>query len=396
MLRHFSQTPGTRFMQTTELLVIGAGPYGLSIAAHARESGLSVAVVGEGMAFWKHNMPRGMLLRSGLDWHLDASGVHTLEAFLEERRIPRTAAEPIPVEVFRDYAEWFRQGKRVDVQGLHVHRVCRVDGQLEAHCDSGEIIRARSVVAAPGLLPFTNVPSELPAVLPRDRIAHTATLVDFRRLTGKRCLILGGRQSAFEWAALMIEHGVESIDLVFRHDTPRFVISDWSFTDAMIENTLRVRGWFRRLDPSEQQAIDKWFWSVGRLQLEPWLWPRVNKRNVRLWPNSQVVSWRAIPDGTIEARLDRGDALLADEVLCATGYHVDLSRVTYLTEEVTSGRLRVNGGFPVLDEDFQTTLPGLYIVGQASTQYFGQFFGFVRGCIASARIVVASLERAIA
>jgi FAD-dependent urate hydroxylase len=54
------------------------------------------------------------------------------------------------------------------------------------------------------------------AALPRDRMANIATLVDFRHLAGKRCLILGGHQSAFEWAALMIETGVESIDLVFR------------------------------------------------------------------------------------------------------------------------------------------------------------------------------------
>ena len=175
----------------------------------------------------------------------------------------------MPVETFRDYAEWFRRCKQIDVQALHVDRVCRVNGQFEARCDNGETIRARRAVAAPGLAAFTNVPSELSADLPSDRMAHTATLVDFRRLAGKRCLILGGRQSAFEWAALMIEDGVESIDLVFRHDTPRFVTSDWSFTDAMIDNTLRVRGWFRRLDPSEQEAIDKRFWSMGRLSSSP-------------------------------------------------------------------------------------------------------------------------------
>src|SRR6266478_467733 len=65
----------------------------------------------------------------------------------------------------------------------------------------------------------------------------------------------------------MIGGGTESVDLVFRHDTPRFVSSDWSFTDAMIENTLRVRGWFQHLDANEQEAIQKRFWSVGRLQL---------------------------------------------------------------------------------------------------------------------------------
>jgi FAD-dependent urate hydroxylase len=380
-------------MQTTELLVIGAGPYGLSIAAHAKDSGLDVAVVGETMAFWKHNMPRGMLLRSGLDWHLDASEVYTLEAFLEETRIPKTTVDPIPVETFRDYAEWFRKSKQIDVQALRVNRVCRLDGQFEAHCDNGETIRAQHVVATPGLAPFTNVPTEVSLGLPSDRVAHTATLVDFRRLAGKRCLILGGRQSAFEWAALMIEEGVESIDLVYRHDTPRFVPSDWSFTDAMIDNTLRVRGWFRRLDPSEQEAIGKQFWSTGRLQLEPWLWPRVNKKNVRLWPNSRISEWRATSSGTIEARLDRGDSLVVDDVLCATGYRVDLSRVTYLERELASGGVTVNNGFPVLDEDFQTTLPGLYIVGQASMSYFGPFFGFTRGCIASARIVVAGWQR---
>jgi cation diffusion facilitator CzcD-associated flavoprotein CzcO len=380
-------------MQTTELLVIGAGPYGLSIAAHAKESGLEVAIVGDSMAFWKQNMPRGMLLRSGLDWHLDASGVHTLEAFLEKRRIPRDAAVPLSIEIFLDYAEWFRQRKAIDVQALHVNSVRHVNGQFEIRCDDGQTIRACRVVAAPGVAPFIYIPPELSASLPRDRMSHTATLVDFRLLAGKRCLIVGGRQSAFEWAALMTEAGVDAIDLVYRHETPQFVTSDWSFTDEMIDNTLRVRGWFRHLDPSEQEAINKRFWSVGRLQLEPWLWTRVHKRSIRLWPKSRIAGWRAAPDGMIEARLDGGNSISVDHVLFATGYRVDLSRVTYLAEYIASDRLRVNGGFPVLDEDFQTTLRGLYVVGQASVPSFGPFFGFVRGCIAAARIVVAACKR---
>jgi thioredoxin reductase len=381
-------------MQTTELLVIGAGPYALSAAAHAKRSGMGVTVVGESMASWKHSMPRGMLLRSGINWHLDAAGVHTLEAFLEEKGIPRTAAEPTPVETFREYAEWFRQCEQIDVQPLRVEQVCRVDSHFEAECGNGETIRATAVVAAPGLTPFTNVPSEMAANLPSDRMAHTAALVDFRPLVGKRCLIVGGRQSAFEWAALMIEEGAESIDIVYRHDTPQFVKSDWSFTDAMIENTLRVRGWFRRLEADEQEALQKQFWEQGRLRLEPWLWPRVNKKSVRLWPNSRAAEWHANASGTIEARLDRGDRLSADQVLFATGYRVDLTKVDYLAEAVASGRLRVIDGYPALDEDFQTTLRGLYITGQAAARDFGLLFGFVRGCIASARIIVAGLQGA--
>lgn len=385
-----------RSIQTTELLLIGAGPYNLAIAAHAKAAGINTIIVGEPMGFWRRNMPAGMFLRSGLGWHLDASGIHTIEAFLEEEHIPRELSEPMPIETFLEYAHWFRVATKIEAQPLRVSRLCPVNGEFEACCESGALIRARRVVAAPGLSPFTHIPSELPASLPARLVSHTAALVDFRLLAGKSCLILGGRQSAFEWAALMMETGIESVDIVFRHETPAFITSDWSFTDEMVENTLRVRGWFRHLRLADQQAIHKRFWGVGRLQLEPWLWPRVNRKNVRLWPNAQVISWRETPVGGIEARLDVGKVLFADHVICATGYKVDMSRLTYLAESVASSTLRVTDGFPVLDEDFQTTLPGLYIVGQPSMLSFGPFFGFVRGCVASARIVVAALQRSAA
>jgi cation diffusion facilitator CzcD-associated flavoprotein CzcO len=382
-------------MQTAELLVIGAGPFGLAVAAHAKASGIGVSVVGEPMAFWKHSMPSGMLLRSGLEWHLDAAGVHTLENFLEEKHIRKADVQPIPVEIFREYAEWFRASKKIVVQPLRVTRLRKPDGYFEAECGGGEAIRARCVVATPGLAPFLNVPAEISASLSADRFAHTAALVDFCALAGKRCLIVGGRQSAFEWAALIAEAGAESVDLVFRHDTPRFVESDWSFTDAMIESTLRVPGWFRHLDSGEQEEVEKRFWRAGRLQIEPWLWPRVNKKNVRLWPNSSVVQWRSVEGEAVEASLNQGDKLAVDKVILATGYHVDLSNVTYLADDVASGRLKVDDGFPILDDNVQTTLPGLYITGQASTRDFGPFFGFIRGCIASARIIVAGVERSL-
>jgi cation diffusion facilitator CzcD-associated flavoprotein CzcO len=379
-------------MQSTELLIIGAGPFGLAVAAYAKLSGIAVTVVGEPMAFWKHNMPAGMLLRSGPEWHLDAAGVHTLENFLEEKHIPKADVQPVPVEIFREYADWFRESKKITVEPLRVTRLRRVDGRFEAECLSGEKIRANCVVATPGLAPFVNVPTDISASLPPDRVAHTATLVDFRSLAGKRCLIVGGRQSAFEWAALIAEAGAESVELTFRHDTPRFVASDWSFSDAMIESTLRVPGWFHRLNSSEREEVQKRFWTAGRLQIEPWLWPRINKKNIRLWPNSRVTKWRFANGESVEACLNQGNVLTVDKVILATGYRVDLSKVEYVAEEIGSGRLKVDSGFPVLNDDAQTTLPGLYVTGQAATRDLGPCFGFVRACIASARIIVKNVQ----
>ena len=109
----------------TSLLVIGAGPYGLSTAALAQERGIETTVLGQPMGFWREHMPEGMYLRSGVDWHLDASGVHTLAAFVEERAIPEDQLDPIPLQTFLDYCDWFRSVKKLAVREEVVSNVDR-------------------------------------------------------------------------------------------------------------------------------------------------------------------------------------------------------------------------------------------------------------------------------
>src|SRR5512142_2099277 len=103
-------------MPDTSLLIVGAGPYALATAAAARAGGIDTIVVGHPMGFWRENMPAGMFLRSGPDWHLDAAGEHTLEAFLETRGIAPGEVDPLPLSVFLDYADWFRASKALDVR----------------------------------------------------------------------------------------------------------------------------------------------------------------------------------------------------------------------------------------------------------------------------------------
>jgi cation diffusion facilitator CzcD-associated flavoprotein CzcO len=93
------------------LVVIGGGPYGIATAARAIEREIETVVLGRPLGFWTDNMPEGMFLRSGPDWHLDAAGVHTFEAFLEERGIGAEEIDPVPIAVFLDYARWFQREK---------------------------------------------------------------------------------------------------------------------------------------------------------------------------------------------------------------------------------------------------------------------------------------------
>ena len=374
---------------TTPLLVIGAGPYALSAAALAREHGIDTMVVGRPMGFWRRHMPAGMLLRSGPDWHLDASGVHTLEAYLEERAIDPADVDPLPLGLFLDYAEWFRQAKGIEVLEDRVVDLAKPGDRFEAVLDGGARIAADAVVVAPGIRHFANVPAWAGSV-PAERAAHTCDLVRFGDLSGARVLIVGGRQSAYEWAALLVEHGATRIDLVHRHDVPRFERVSWSFVDPYLESTTRVRGWWRSLSEAEQDAITKRFWEVGRLTLEYWLTPRLASQAIHRWPGTEVV--RAEPtgaDGELRVRLSSGDDLSVDQVVFASGYRADLARVPYLAGVLD--RVKVTDGFPVLDETFGASLSRLYLPGFVATRDFGPFFGFVKGTSAAAQLIVGDL-----
>jgi thioredoxin reductase len=374
------------------LLVVGAGPYGLATAACARHAGIEQIVVGEPMAFWRENMPAGMFLRSGSDWHLDAAEVNTFEAYLEERGIDPADFDPIPVGLFLDYVDWFEKREDLRVVPDLVRDLSRPNGHFEATLESGGRITADAVVAAPGISHFTVVPEWVEKSLPPERWGHTCNLVDFEELRGKRVMIVGGRQSAFEWAALLADGEAAEVNVVYRHDTPQFTTSDWHFTDELIDLTATVPGWFRSLPTEEREAIARRFWAEGRLKLEPWLTPRLDNPSVHRWPQRSVVACQ--DNGVdIEVRLSDGVQLAVDFVILATGYKPDMRAVPYLSGVIDD--MELADGFPVLDDNFQTSVPGLFVTGFPATRDFGPFFGFVRGCPVAATLTTAGLEKAL-
>lgn len=373
----------------TELVVIGAGPYALSTAALAQERGIKTTILGRPMGFWKEQMPTGMFLRSGPDWHLDPSDIDTLEAYLEHSGIGPQEVDPIPIKLFLDYAEWFQGRKRLTVREDFVVKLDKRDGRFEATLEDGERIRADAVVAAPGIRHYAHLP-EWASSLPADRFAHTSDLVDFRRLAGARVLIVGGRQSAYEWAALLVEAGAERIDVVHRHDVPRFERVSWRFVDPHVERTLTVPGYWRKLPKTEQDAVARRFWEVGRLTLEHWLTARLDPDRVHRSAGVHVAEAVAEhSEGAVKLTLSDSRRLTVDYVVFACGYRARLGNVPYL--QGLFDRVQINDGFPVLDQALQTSLHGLYITGFSATQDFGPFFGFVKAAPAAGSLIVRDL-----
>ena len=373
----------------TDLLVVGAGPYAYSAAAFARDNGIETRIVGHRMGFWRNHMPVEMFLRSGPDWHLDGSGEHTFEAFFEDRGLRPADFDPIPISIFLDYTEWFRERKRLDLDERLVTDLTTSSAGFVATMDDGATITADKVLAAPGIGYFLNLP-EWYADLPAPRRSHTCELVSFDSFAGARVVIIGGRQSAYEWAALLCDHDAEHVDVVHRHSTPRFAKVSWGFVDQYVDQTLTHRGWWRGLSVERQQAIAAEFWQVGRLTLEPWLVPRIPDTVVTSHPGCAVVA-TAVGEHDVTLTLSDGEALTADHVVFASGYRADLARVPYLSGVLD--RVSLTEGFPDLTEGFETSLAGLYMTGFASTRDFGPFYGFTKGCPSAAHIAITDMMR---
>lgn len=374
---------------STDLLVIGAGPYAYAAAAYAQDRGISTRIQGRPMSFWRDHMPAEMFLRSGADWHLDAMGEHTFEAYFEDRGLDPSEHRPIPVGTFLDHTDWFATQKKLEVDERLVDTLKAVEGGFEARFGDGSAVTAEKVLAAPGVQHFARVPVWAHQV-PEELRSHTVDLVDFGDLSGAQIVVIGGRQSAYEWAALMADHGAASVDVVHRHPTPRFEEVSWSFADAYVEQSVAERGWWRRLPDVEQQRIAAKFWQVGRLTLEPWLVPRLPHTVVTSWPGLEVTSAHRSGAG-VGLVLSDGSRLEADHVVFATGYVAHLGRVPYLAGVIDE--VSLSSGFPELSEGFETSLPGLFVTGFAATRDFGPFYGFTKGCPSAARIVVEEMLR---
>jgi thioredoxin reductase len=375
-------------MRPLQLLIIGAGPNGLAAYAYSKRRIMDFRIVGRPMGFWRQHMPKGMFLRSEADWHIDPLELCTLETYMRETKWPADQASPIPLELFCGYLGWFQERYDIRTNPILVRKLTWHDRVFEAQFETGEILRAFNVLVAVGLEWFANDSSEITAMLPAGTHSHTCTTVNFEYLRGRRCLIIGGRQSAFEWAALIHEAGATEIHVSHRHATPKFEESNWSWVREMMRDTVRHPGWFRRLTRAEQESIRQRFWAEGRLKLAPWLRPRINSEKIHIWPNTTLRRCKNLRNDQLEVSLDNGVTFNVDKVILATGYKVNVTRIPFLRSGNILPSLLTSEGYPALDDSFQSSVPGLFFCGPPASRDFGPFFDFLVGCPVAAKIII--------
>ena len=375
----------------TPLLIVGAGPFGLAMAAEAQDRGVPHVLLGEPMSFWREHMPAGMFLRSACDWHLDPAGEATIERFLATRGQAPAHVEPLALDTYLEYAGWFEQAKGIGARRAKVVRLDRRDDRFVAMLDDGAAVTAERVLLALGFASFAHVPVELAERVPADRSSHSCDFVAPDRFVGRRVLIVGGRQSALESAALLAEAGAAEVHVCHRHATPDFAPSEWSWVEPTLDRIADDPSWYRRLAETDRTELNARFFAEGRLKLEPWLEPRVHRSEIRIRPHTRIEASELRDDGLL-VRLDAGDTIAVDHVLYATGYKVDLERVPFLRAGNLLPRIDRRDGSPVLDDSLQSSVPGLFITSLPATRELGSFFGFTVAVRGSARMVSRTIS----
>ena len=201
-----------------DVVIVGAGPYGLSVASHLRSRQVPFRIFGQPMRFWLE-MPRTLFLKSfGFATTIDNPERFTFDDWCRERGIEDR--EPCSMESFSEYGLWLQKQIVPEVEPLDVTLIERAHGGLRVTLAGGERVEARRVVVAVGLRYFQRMPPAL-AQLPRALATHTTQHRSYEEFRDKDVCVIGAGQSALESAVLLHESGAR-VQLLVRRSGPIF------------------------------------------------------------------------------------------------------------------------------------------------------------------------------
>jgi thioredoxin reductase len=380
--------------------IVGAGPYGLSLASYLRRAGVDTRVFGVPMESWERHMPDGMLLRS----HQVASHIadpdRALGIEVWARETGTDPGEPLAISEFISYGKWFADRVVPDVDRRRVQSLAPRNGGFEIGLDDGDELSVDRVVVATGIAPFAFRPGEF-AALPSDLVSHAADHPSLAGFAGKSVLVVGAGQSALETAALLKDSGSDPhlvarvADLTWLPPHIQRGFKPWLASMVLPPTDIGGprSGWFAAAPDIWRSLSDRKRDAVFRHCVLPrgadWLRPRLAE--VPLEVRRQITAAEAA-DGRVRVGFDDGSERQFDHVILGTGYKIDVSRYGFLSDDAIERIETIDGGAPMLAGGLESSLPGLHFTGAAAAPSFGPIMRFVVGTWYASPAIASSIS----
>lgn len=381
-----------------DIAIVGAGPYGLSVAAHLAKRNVSFRIFGRPMQSWQTMMPKGMFLKSdGFASSLYAPGdTFTLRDYCAERQEPYAdVGSPVPLATFVAYGLEFQRRFVPGLEPVNITSVKCASHGFDLTTENGEAVPARLLVIAAGITHFAWLP-EILSGLPREFVSHSSGYGDLSSLKEKRVAVLGAGASAVDIAAILHEVGAEP-ELIARTKEIAFHAPSQE-PRPLLERITNPRsglglGWRSRLCTDAPLLFHKmpadFRVRIVRRHLGPAPGWFVREKVVGRFPMHLGVELREahIQDAQLHLKIGQNGStrqLVVDHLVAGTGYRVSLNKLGFLDENLRS-KIKVLEGSPILSPSFESSVPGLYFVGVASANAFGPLTRFAYGARFTAR-----------
>jgi FAD-dependent urate hydroxylase len=384
-----------------DVAVVGAGPFGLSVAAHLAHR--RVRAFGEPMETWRTRMPPEMRLRS--DWDETSLSAPEDRGAIDvwSRATGEPREEPIPLQKFLRYSDWFRDTFVPENDRANVAQLERGGGVFRLTTAAGDEADASVVVLAVGVTPFPHAPPPFDEAM-GDGVSFAIERQDYDAYRGQRVIVVGGGQGGLEAAALARQAGAE-VEVIVRSQLR------W-FTDR---EPYRPRGRLRqRLYRVAYPVVGYGPPPLNRLALHPDMFSALPERARRSvarrilraggspWVRGEIEGRVAITEGVAVVRLERIDGGLrlvlsdgtqreAAAVVVSAGFRFRLDRLAFLSPAVRHA-VALQDGWPVLDRYFRSSDPNLLFIGFAAERRFGPIARFVSGSRFTAHRVAEGLR----
>jgi thioredoxin reductase len=365
-----------------DIIIIGAGPYGISIAAHAAARHLSYKLLGYPMDFWKNQMPQNMFIRTPPDLvsFSDPKGEFTIQRYSLESNTKLES--PMPRTVFVQYASWFAEKAGVEFTPEWVESLSYNGNCYSLTTESGQQLTAKNVVIATGIKDFQYIPKMFNE-LSSKWVSHTLGYTSFKQFREKNIIVVGSGQSAWEAAALLHE-AKANVQLVFRNKAP--VYGGNRVEEVVLK---KIGNIFFKLPRLFKKKI--WHIASVTVPIAHFLRSYVEGKVSQVSNVSVVQSF--VDDDRIQLKLSNGSMMNADHVIVASGFKINLERLPFLEKDLKSKIIREEdyAEFPKLNRYFESNCKGLYFAGPLSSHSHGPTFRFILGLEKTAKTIISSI-----